>query len=225
MTDSLQFPRWMPSDAEQTLNNLYSVISSAGEFGRDVVIRLVERLEMEGAWKEHQKHFAQVIPFGDLVFLAFSTWLCAVYNQFASRVPNLPSDLQIGRRERELAVYARAVADEIRNIHPEIRADKGITDATLTEIERVAAFFEHEAQIRGASKRIAPPPHKKGYRRAQQVAFVNALCDARFWQPPLRRPYALVATLVNVVYNEPKDSPWDADKVMHCYRSRSRAKM
>ena len=224
MTADLQFPPWMPSDDRQTLNNLYSVISPASEFGRDVFVRLVERPEMEEAWKEHQKKFAQVISFGDLVFMAFFTWLCAVLNQFASRFPNLPSHLQLGHRERELAASARAIADEIRNIDPEIRADEGITDATLTEVARVATFFEHEAEIASASTIIAPPPHKRAYANAPQVAFINTLCAARLWQPPLRRPYALVAVLVNVVFDLPANSLSDADRVMHCYRSRSRAK-
>jgi hypothetical protein len=263
MTDSIQFPRWVPSDARQKLNHLHSVLGSEDGFRqfRDVVVRLATRPEMEEAWQEYNKHFAQTMPPGLLVWVAFSTWFSAYYNQIAVRAPKLHSGgksalrnklraslflvaestyntahpdydpqlarlfhLQPGLRQREWAACARAIADELLKIHPEIRAEKGVTEVTFTEIERVAAFFKHEAESRDVITRIAQPPRKKRAGKAEQVAFVNALCAARCWQPPLRRPYALVAILVNVVFDEPADLPWDADRVKHCYYSRSRNK-
>src|SRR5262249_26147394 len=84
------------------------------------------------------------------------------------------------------------------------------------------AFFKHEAEIRDAITRTAQPPRKKRARKAEQVAFVNTLCGIRSWQSSSRRPYTLVAILVNVVFDEPADSPWDADRFKHCHHSRSR---
>jgi len=49
------------------------------------------------------------------------------------------------------------------------------------------------------------------------------MCDL-LKQPTGRRPYTLVAILTNVAFNVPEDKQWDADRVKHCYRSRSRNK-
>jgi hypothetical protein len=47
------------------------------------------------------------------------------------------------------------------------------------------------------------------------------MCDL-FWHPHGRRPYALVGTLTNVVFDLSEKTEWNADRVKHCYRARSK---
>jgi hypothetical protein len=116
-----------------------------------------------------------------------------------------------------LAPNARAIANYVRSVDPIIRARKGITETTLEELDRVAAFIEREAEDTDRWVKIARPPRKAGARNAHHVAFVNCMCDM-FLQPKGRRPYSLVAILVNVAFSM---ESWDDDRVKHCYRSRS----
>jgi len=123
----------------------------------------------------------------------------------------------------ELATQARTVLNAMQAVDPTIREGKGITDETLTELNRVAIFFEKQAQFIDQLIDSAPLPRKARARNAHHIAFVNRMCE-RLWQPTGRRPYKLVAILANVAFDVPEDRQWDADRVKHCYRSRSRRK-
>jgi hypothetical protein len=105
-------------------------------------------------------------------------------------------------------------------VHPAIRERGGITDATLTELNRAAAFLDKQAGFIDQLVSIAPLPRKARARNAHQIAFVNRMCE-RLWQSAGRRPYTLIAILTNVAFDV-QDNEWDADRVKHCYRSRSR---
>jgi hypothetical protein len=126
--------------------------------------------------------------------------------------------------ERERAIHARAVANETRAVHPTIRAKEGITDVTLAELGRVAAFFEREAKLFDGLRQIAPPPHKLRSPKAEQYAFVYSMCDLYGRGASRRQPYRLVAILANVVYNLPVDAQWDEDRVKHLLYARTRKK-
>jgi hypothetical protein len=50
-----RFPGWMPSGAQETWLNLYSVVQRRGDSVREVrymLQRFADRIEMEGAWME-----------------------------------------------------------------------------------------------------------------------------------------------------------------------------
>jgi hypothetical protein len=213
--DKIEFPDWVPPDAQQTWTDICSVLNSAGNplpEARDVLRRLATRLEMREAWEE-LKHFK---PHSNLIMAAFSTWLCAIYNRIASLAPQHAT---LGRAERKRAIRARAIANEMRAVHPTIRAEEGITDVTLAELDRVAAFFERQAKFVGGLRKIAPPPYKRKSPKAEQYAFIYSLCDG-YGRASRRRPYRLVAILANVVYNV-RDAQWDEDRVKHLLRARS----
>src|SRR6516165_7471766 len=120
-----------------------------------------------------------------------------------------------------LATHARIVAEAMQAEDPEIRTEEGISETTLRELARAAAFFERDADFVYKALTIAPPPRKARARNAHQIAFVNRMCDW-LWQRSGRRPYTLVAILANVVFDVPEHKEWSADRVKHCYRSRSR---
>jgi hypothetical protein len=216
--DEIGFPSWVPLDAQQTWSDICSVLDSAGNplpEARDVLSRLATRPEMREAWEE-LKHFKS---HSNLIMVAFSTWLCAFYNRVAFLAPQHAT---LGRAERERAFRARAIANEMRAVDPTIRAEEGITDVTLTELDRAAAFFERQAKFFGGLRKIAPPPRKRQSPKAEQYAFVYSMCDG-YGRLSGRRPYRLVAILANVVYNV-RDAQWDEDRVKHALRARSRKK-
>jgi len=121
------------------------------------------------------------------------------------------------------APFTLAVANETRAVHPTIRAEEGITDVTLAELDRVAAFFEREANTIDGLRKIAPPPRKLRSPNAEQYAFVYSMCDL-YGRASRRKPYRLVAIVANVVYNVPVDAQWDEDRVKHALGARSRKK-
>jgi hypothetical protein len=217
-SDEIQFPNWIPSDAQQTCNDIVSVVQTAGDplpDARYVLERLATHLEMKGAWIELER-FPNLRP-GVLLMRTFITWLCAVRNRILHKAPSYDD-----RGKRELAIMAREVANRIRAVDPTIRVEEGITEVTLAELNRVAEFFEREASTHDALSKIAAPSRKARVSNAVEIAFVNAMCNY-LWQPVGRRPYTLVASLANVAVDV-RDKQWDADRVKHCYRSRSGTK-
>ena len=72
---------------------------------------------------------------------------------------------------------------------------------------------------------IAPLPRKLGAHNADQIAFVNCMCGLPWSRTGSRqRPYSLIAILTNVAFDLPEKKEWDADRVKHCYASRSRSR-
>jgi hypothetical protein len=217
--DKIRFPSSLPPDAQQIWTDYYSLAkasSSSVPFPEalEVLQRLAMRLEMKEAWAE-LKHFPNVSP-SDLIAMTFMVWLLATHNRLLRKFPQFASN-----RDGELAIMTRKITDALRD--PAIRAEASIADATLRELKCLAAFFERRAENSDVRLRIAPPPTKAGARNADQIAFVYQMCDWQ-WRQPGRRPYALVAILANVAFNV-SDKQWDADRVKHCLRSRSRKKV
>jgi len=198
----------MPSDAQQTWTNYYSVAQSVPfPEALKVLQRLATWRDMEDAWAE-LKYFPDVSP-SDLMGITFMVWLLATHNRLLRKYPHFKSD----RDERELASKIRVVTDALR---------ASITDTSLRELERAAAIHEQRAKNADVLLRIAPPPRKAGLHNADEIAFIYEMCD--WLQTGRRKPYILVAILVNVVFNVSADKPWDADKVKHCFYSRGPGK-
>jgi hypothetical protein len=216
--DEIGFANWVPLDAQRICTGLYSIVKRTSDpfpDGLKVLQRLATRIEMKDAWAE-LKHFPNVSP-SDLMMWTFLVWLFAIHNRLLRKYPHFKSNSD----DRELASMTRKVTDALRD--PAIRAEASITDATLRELECVAAFFERRAENFDVRLRIAPPPTKAGARNADEIAFVYQMCDWR-WPQTGRRPYTLVAILANVAFNV-SDRQWDADRVKHCLRARSRKKV
>jgi len=221
MTDNLQFRRWVPSDGRRTLMDFYSVVCSCDEPKREgrymlqyMLERLARRPKMEAVWAE-LKRFERVTP-GGLIAAIVVIWISAIIG--ATR---MTKDVWARLMPVNLATHARIVAEAMQAEDPEIRTEEGISETTLTELARAAAFFERDADFVYKALTIAPPPRKARARNAHQIAFVNRMCDW-LWQRSGRRPYTLVAILANVVFDVPEHKEWSADRVKHCYRSRSR---
>jgi hypothetical protein len=193
----------------------YSLFQSDSERELQYMMqRLATRDEMNEVWVE-LKRFEEVTP-SILIAATILTWLSSMRGQ-----PIGPGSAPTtGPSERDLASWTRAAEDYMRALDPTIRAGGGITDATLTELNRVVAFLERRAAYIDQLVNIAPPPRKARARNAHHIAFVNRMCE-RLWQPAGRRPYTLIAILTNVAFDV-QDNEWDADRVKHCYRSRSR---
>jgi len=216
--DEIEFPSWMPSGAQQICTDYYSVAKGSSDLfpqALEVLQSLAMRLEMKEAWEE-LKHFPDVSP-SDLMGSTFLVWLCASHNRLLFRLaPRLKSD-------HELASKIRAVADYLRTASPAMLTGTGITNATLQELECVAAFYERSAKnsVSDLSLRIAPPPKKALVHNADEIAFVNTMCNWLGRQTGRRRPYNLIAVLANVAFDM-LDRQWDADKVKHCWGSRKK---
>jgi len=211
--DEIQFPKWMPSDAQDTCIDILSAVRSVNfPQARDVLERLATRLEMRDAWKE-LKHFQNQSP-GKLLWGAFMIWLCALGNQYRRKYPSYATSL------RDHAIEARAVANRLRALAD--RDNEGINDTMLTESDRVAVYFGRHAERPDEMSKIARPPRKAGARNALQIAFVNTMCDWLREPRGRRRPYTLVAIVANVTFNVSEDELWDPDRVKKCYASRSR---
>jgi hypothetical protein len=118
------------------------------------------------------------------------------------------------------ARQARTVADAVRALEPEIRSDDKLTDMTLSELDRVAKFFERDARLVDTFFNSAKVPRKALAHNAHEIMFVNRMCEV-LWQPNGRRPYTLVSVLANVAFDVSAERLWCADRVKHCYRSRS----
>lgn len=217
---AIRFSTWVPPDAQKEFDDLYSILTLRE--ARYMLQRLATRPTMEGAWAE-LKHFKNVTP-DILVTWTFMAWISTmrVEKGHGYAPPPLGTDPAPNSSPlpHELAPHARAVANYLRAVDPTIRAENGITETTLKELDGVSAFIEREAGHVYKLVSIAPLPRKARARNAHHVTFVNCMCN---WlsQPKGRRPYSLVAILVNVAFNVAESEEWDADRVKHCYRSRS----
>jgi hypothetical protein len=217
--DKIQFPSWLPPDAQRIFTDIYSVVQdSPFREAPEVLQRLAMRLEMKDAWAE-LKHFPNVSS-SDLTMKTFVVWLLAKYNRLLREFPHFKSD----HDDRELASMARGVTDALRTTDPAILAEANITDATLREMERVATLYERRAKNFVVTLRIAPPPTKARARNADQIAFVYEMCNWLGRKAARRRPYELVAILANVAFDVSTDRLWTADRVKQCLRSKSRKK-
>ena len=184
--DDIRFPNWVPPDAQRLCTGLYLMVqhtSTSDPFpeGLKVLQRLATRNEMKDAWAE-LKHFPNVSP-SDLMSWTFLVWLFACHNRLRRKYPHF----KFNSDDRELASMTRKVTDALRD--PAIRAEASITDATLRELECVAAFFERRAENFDVRLRIAPPPKKAGARNADQIAFVYQM-----WIGGGHRPDGVVPT-------------------------------
>src|SRR5215475_14520354 len=212
--DEVQLPNWMPSDAHHISTVLFAVIRDSGNpmpEARDMLQRLTTRLEMKDAWRE-LRHFPNCDA-SSLVMMTLIIWLCAHQNRVLAKAPHLADSSW-----RTFAIEARALANRMRAVDA---TDEGITDTTLVELDRVAAYFGRNAEAWDALQKIARPPRKARSRNALEIAFLNTLC-ASLWRPTARRPYKLVATLTNVAFDVHPENLWDADKVKKCYASRKK---
>jgi hypothetical protein len=218
---AIRLPDWMPSDAQRVWSDFYSIVARGrdGSVRRELrymLQRFAMRPAMENAWAELARLEKFTPP--DLVTNTFLTYSSALRIR----------PLSAGRAQstdppwRELATQARCVADAIRALDSTIRMVNGITNATQTELDRVASFLKSEAQFVDELIEWTPVPRKIRARKAQQVAFVDRMCE-RFWQPTGRRPYTLVAILANVIFEVSEHNEWNADRVKKCYASRSRS--
>jgi hypothetical protein len=218
----IRLPDWMPSDAKQAWTDLFSVVDRepGGPMRREaryMLQRFVMRSAMEGAWIELAR-LEEITP-SDLVITTFATYISAM-----RIMPSGAGPVQNAHQSwHELATQVSRAADAIRTVDPSIRVENGITDVTLTELDRVAGFLKSEVAIVDTMINWTPPPRKIRARKAQQVAFVDHMCN-RLWQPTERRPYTLVAILANVTFDVSEGKEWDADRVRKCYASRSRDK-
>jgi len=213
-SDQIQFPSWVPLDAQSICTDFYSVAQGSSDLipeALEVLQRLAMRIEMKDAWTE-LKHFADVNP-SDLMLWTFLVWLLATRNRLLRKYPHFKPD----HDDLKLASMARVVTDALRT-HPAILTEASITETTLRGLERVAAVYERRAKNSDVLLRIAPPPKKAGASNADQIAFVYEMCKWLGRKAGTRRPYILVAILANVVFNASTDEQWDPDKVKQLLR-------
>jgi hypothetical protein len=120
---------------------------------------------------------------------------------------------------------AHAIVAAIEALDPFIRAANEITDQTLQELKRVANYFKREDDYLYFWLKIAPLPRKLGADNVHQIAFVDRMCGLSWSNTGSRQqPYSLIAILTNVAFDLPEKKEWDADRVKHCYASRSRSR-
>jgi hypothetical protein len=162
--------------------------------------RIATRDPMQEAW-EQLKRFGEYAP-SELVLLTTVTWLSARNIRSVAKLASEPT-----ARESEVASQVRAIADEIRVLHSVFRAAYKITEVTQQELDRVAAYFERQADELLFWTSFAVPSRKKGAHNADQIAFVNRLCSLPRSLAGRRRPFSLIAILTNVAFDLP-DS-WD----------------
>jgi hypothetical protein len=217
-TGKIRFANWVPPEARKQFNGLYRIVLLRE--GRYMLQRLATRPTMEDSWAE-LKNFKNVTP-DNLVLWTVVGWLSAMRSKPKRHAPPGPAT-HTNPLPHELAPGARAVAEYMRAVHSTIRAESGITNTTLLELDRVSAFIQRQADFIDKTVRIAMLPHKAGARNAHHVTFVNFMCDC-LSRRQKRRPYLLVAILVNVAFDVMETKEWDYDRVKHCYRSRSRKK-
>ena len=204
----------MPRDARDAWIDLNSVARRIDGLGavRSMLKRLAHRQAMKDAWAE-LKYFKNTSP-RRLIYTTFLSWSSALRSRGGG--DNIKP--QAMQELHELAKSARTVSDRMRAF--DHRTDEGITDATLMELDRVAAFLEREARFVDNLYYFAPLPRKILAHNAHEVAFVNQMCDS-LWQANGRRPYSLVAILTNVTFDV-LDKDWNANRVRKCYNSRSK---
>jgi hypothetical protein len=221
--DNLKFINSTPANARDAFNSLHSLIVKDGDAYRELrymLQRLAARPEMSDAWAE-LKHFEKITP-GEFVFKTFLVWA----HTAGGVGKRLGTDFATGLTAFELAKQARTVANEMRAFVG--LDDSDITNTTLAELERTATFLEREARYHKALMlKLARAPRKARARNAHEIAFVDAMCDDVDFQSigrRPRRPYKLIANLVNVAFDVPQGRLWDPDRVKHCYRSSSNAR-
>jgi hypothetical protein len=220
----INFPLWVPEDARATLSRFYNITFSELDC-RYMLQRLAMRHCMQEAWGR-LKCF-EISP-DVLVTLTFTIWLSA------GRMGQLGSKSQLRKARQkllaqpaysEITQQAHAVAEAIEAADPQIRAANEITDATLQELRRVANFFKRADNDINFWHGIAPFPRKLGAHNADQIEFVNCMCGLPWSRTGSRQqPYSLIAILTNVAFDLPEEEAWDADRVKHCYASRSRSR-
>jgi hypothetical protein len=226
----INFPVWVPEDARATLSTFYNLLSDRDcLFERDcrfMLRRLATRHSMQEAWTR-LIFFEKITP-DVLVTLTYWFWLSA------RRMGHLGSKSRLRKarkKDSEPPSYsdktqqAHAVVAATEALGPFIRAANEITDVTLQELKRVANSLEREDDALNSELKIVPLPRKLGAHNADQIAFVNRMCDLS-WSGTgsRRRPYTLIALLTNVAFNLREKKEWDANRVAHCYASRSRSK-
>ena len=134
---AIRFSTWVPPDAQKEFDDLYSILTLRE--ARYMLQRLATRPTMEGAWAE-LKHFKNVTP-DILVTSTFMAWISTMRVEkgrgYAS--PPLGTDPAPNSSPlpHELAPHARAVANYLRAVDPTIRAENGITETTLKELDGV----------------------------------------------------------------------------------------
>ena len=137
-------------------------------------------------------YFEKITP-DVLVTLTFVIWLSA------RRMGHLGSKSRLRRARKKLSEppayseitrQAHVIAETVEALDPQIRAANEITNVTLQELRRVADFFKREDESINLWLGIAPLPRKLGARNADQIAFVNRMCDLP-WSPTgsRQRPY------------------------------------
>jgi len=219
---AINFPAWVPQDAQLALTSLYEAISDDREY-RYMLQRIATRDPMKEVWA---RQFEKISP-SMLVGWTFFTWFSATRIRSVTKSVSKATKEKSGSEPNafEIASHAHAVENAVKAVHPEILAANKITDVTLQELNRVATFFERLHAEDLFWIKFAPLPRKRRARNADQIAFVNHLCDL-LWSrmAPRLRPYSLVAILTNVAFDVPDGGEWDADRVKHCYASRSRSK-
>jgi hypothetical protein len=220
--EPINFPIWVPEDARATLSTFYDITFS--ELDRRYMLqRLARHHSMQEAWTQ-LKYFEKITP-DVLVTLTFTIWLSA------RRLGHLGSKSRLRRARKKLSEppsyseitrQAHIIVEKIEALDPRIRALNGITNTTLQELWRVANFFKREDDAINFWLGIARLPRKLGAHNADQIAFVNCMCD-RSWTGSRRRPNSLIALLTNVAFDLSEKEEWDADRVKKCYASRSRS--
>jgi hypothetical protein len=188
--------------------------------GREVrymLQRFATRPAMKEAWAELER-LKEITP-SDLVAYSFLASSSAMRIKPSGTGPAR----NVHRPWHELATQAAGIVGALRTIDPSILVEYEITDLTLKELDRVASFFKDDAELVDAMINWTPLPRKIRARNAQQVAFVDHMCN-RLWRPTGRRPYTLVAVLANVIFGVSENKEWDANRVKKCYASRSRSK-
>jgi hypothetical protein len=223
LTKLIDFPVWVPEGARAALSRFYNITFSELDC-RYMLQRLATHHSMQEAWTQ-LKCFEKITP-DVLVTLTFTIWLSA------RRMGHLGSKSRLRRARKKLSELpshskitrqAHTIAEKIEVLDPQIRALEGITNKTLQELWRVANFFKREDDEINFWVGIARLPRKLGAHKADQIAFVNCMCD-RSWTGSRRRPYSLIALLTNVAFGLPEKEEWDANGVRKCYCSRTQSK-
>jgi hypothetical protein len=128
---------WVPPDEREAWEIFYPGMPADDREMRYMLQQLATRVEMKDVWAKLKSLKASHIS---LVTLTVSIWMSArIVKERKLGFAPMPPAL-------EHAKQARAVAEAVRAIDSTILASSGITDATLVELDRVAAFFRQEAQ-------------------------------------------------------------------------------
>jgi hypothetical protein len=219
----IDFPFWVPEDARAPLNRFYDLTYSDRDC-RYMLQRLATRHSMEEAWTQLIS-FEKITP-DVLVTWTFAIWLSARrVGQLGSKsqLPKVRKKLSAPPQYSEITRQAHVILEEVEALNPKIRAANEITTATRQELRRVANFLKREDDEINFWLGIARLPRKLRAHNMDQIAFVNCMCGLSWSRTDSRQqPYSLVAILTNVAFDVPEKKEWNADRVKHCYASRSR---